>query len=134
MDTILKVLVLAVFWAAHLLENYLSLKVVKTAYIRALPKWMRWFTVAPVWSWINKLVSGAAMTFTALTAPGGVFLTIIIGVFAVSKLLNVYRGILVYTREHNLAYVQERKKTQGTPLTARDKIKDLAVRITPRRK
>ena len=78
--------------------------------------------------------SGAAMTYTALVAPGGIFLSVIIGVFSVSKLLNVYRGILVYTREHNLAYVQEKKKEQGIPTTARDKFKDFAVRITPRRR
>jgi hypothetical protein len=128
---VIKILAVVLFWMVHLIENYLNLKVTKTAYIRALPRWKRYFAVAPVWSWVNATVHGAAVTSVAFIAPSGWGLYGALSVLAASKCLSVYRGLLVYVREHNLVFYQDyRRRNPQYAETIADRFKDFAVRIT----
>jgi len=136
MDTVLNIVLLSVFWCLSVADTWFSLKVTKTVYIRELNPIFRFFIVAPFWAWVVTgvvaLITSGAFLYAADTY--GLFGYILLGAVIAAKGFACYRGLLVYTREHNLKYVQARKKEQGVPVTTTDKIKDLAVRVTPQRR
>ena len=133
---ILKIILLSVFWLRSVADTWFSLKVTKTAYIRELNPIFRLFIVAPLWAWVVTGITAGITTLAFLYAADvyGLFGYILLGVVIAAKGFACYRGLLVYTREHNLKHVQARKKEQGVHVTVGDKIKDLAVRVTPQRR
>lgn len=128
----LKVSMIVLFCLLYLFDTWLRLKVVKTAYIRSLPRRWRWFVVAPAWNWVVSAAGAACVSVVYWQSKVAVSHAVM-AVVVLAAALSCYRGILIYTREHNLRYVQWRKRQQGQQVTLKDRIKDLSVAITPQR-